>query len=105
MTLGIPGIEDAVAIGSGGFATVYKARQPAFNRTVALKVLSVQGLDEAGRRRFERECQAMGALASHPGIVTIYDAGFTASGLPYLAMEHMPGGSIADRIKSLSVIF
>lgn len=97
--LGIEGIEDAVEIGIGGFGRVYRARQPAFGRTVAVKVLSVTKLDDKSQQRFERECQAMGALSGHPNIVTVFDAGTTSDGRPYLIMEHMSGGSLDDRIR------
>ncbi|MCX7621444.1 MAG: serine/threonine-protein kinase [Acidimicrobiales bacterium] len=97
--LGIEGLQDPVEIGVGGFATVYKAYQPAFRRTVAVKVLAALNLDEAAKERFERECQAMGALSEHPNIVTVYGAGFTTSGRPYLVMAYLPGGALAERLE------
>jgi serine/threonine protein kinase len=75
MDLRIPGLEDVVEVGRGGFATVYRAYQPAFRRTVAVKVLNARDLDERSAERFRRECQAMGLLSEHPSIVTILDAG------------------------------
>src|SRR5436305_9443673 len=96
--LGIEGYEDAAVIGRGGFAVVYRARQRSFNRTVALKVLSGALLDEAANRRFDRERTAIGALSGHPNIVTVYDSGFTGAGVPYLAMEYLARGSLADRL-------
>lgn len=95
----IEGFEDFEVIGQGGFGVVYRARQPRLNRLVAIKVLVVAGMDERTRKRFEREQQAMGSLSSHPAIVTLYDSGFTANGLPYLAMELMEQGSAADRLE------
>jgi serine/threonine-protein kinase PknK len=95
--LGIAGLGPGTPIGRGGFGTVYKADQPAFRRTVAVKVLDGV-LDERAQRRFERECQAMGALSDHPGIVTIFDAGTTGGGAPYLVMAFQPGGSVADKL-------
>ena len=80
----IDGIDDLVEIGRGGFAIVYRGHQTAFRLDVAVKVLSRSGLDADDRRRFERECQAMGLLSDHPGIVTLFDAGFTADGRPYM---------------------
>jgi serine/threonine protein kinase len=96
--LQIEGLQNAVEIGVGGFATVYRADQPAFRRTVAVKVLATRNLDEAARERFERECQAMGSLSEHPNIVTVYGAGFAASGSPYLVMTYLPGGSLQERL-------
>ncbi len=97
--LGIPGLEDAVEIARGGFATIYRARQPAFRRDVAVKVLHAQHLTDEGRLRFERECEAMGSLSAHPGIATLFDAGFTTDSRPYLVMEYRPTGSLADRLE------
>src|SRR5215468_3777269 len=99
--LGIEGLEDPVEIGVGGFATVYKAFQPAFRRTVAVKILAAVNLDEAAKARFERECQAMGSLSEHPNIVTVYGAGFTTAhgSRPYMIMAFLPGGSLAERIE------
>lgn len=94
----IEGIEDLTPVGRGGFATVYRGRQPAFRREVAVKVLQRSSLDSDDRRRFERECQAMGALSGHPGIVTLYDAGFTDDGRPYLVMPFFPDGTLHDRL-------
>ncbi|GGQ81392.1 serine/threonine-protein kinase [Couchioplanes azureus] len=97
LDIGVPGCRDAVEIGRGGFGVVYRVRQPAFSRTVAVKVLAADGLDAAARRRFEREVQAMGRLSGHPHIVTVHQAGFTAAGNPYLLMAYEEGGSLADR--------
>lgn len=102
--LDIEGLEDPVEIGVGGFATVFKAYQPAFRRTVAVKVLATLNLDDAARERFERECQAMGSLSEHPNIVTVYGAGFTTSGRPYLVMAYLPGGSLQERIDEAGAI-
>ena len=89
---GIPGLADAVEIGRGGFATVFRAQQTEFNRPVAAKVLAVE-LDETARLRFQRECQALGSLSDHRGIVPVYTAGVTADGRPYLLMPYLSGGS------------
>src|SRR5436305_4526293 len=96
--LGIDGYEDAAVIGRGGFAVVYRARQRAFHRTVAVKVLSGATVDDATLRRFDRERAAIGTLSGHPNIVTVYDSGLTANGVPYLAMEHLARGSLADEL-------
>jgi serine/threonine protein kinase len=96
--LGIEGITEAVEIGRGGFGVVYRARQPALHRTVAVKLVAVGVLDARSRERFERELHAMGTLSGHPNIVTIYDSGFAANGRPFIVMDYMAGGSVADRL-------
>ncbi|MEV4701962.1 protein kinase domain-containing protein [Actinoplanes sp. NPDC049316] len=95
--IGVPGCRDAVEIGRGGFGVVYRARQPAFSRTVAVKILAADRLDEAARGRFEREIRAMGRLSGHPHIVTVHEAGFTTAGNPYILMAYEEGGSLAGR--------
>jgi hypothetical protein len=96
--LGIEGYERAAPIGRGGFATVYRAWQPGFQRHVAIKVVDPAGLDDDGVHRFERECAAIGALSGHPNIVTVHDHGRTGDGRPYIVMEFMSGGSLGDAI-------
>lgn len=97
--LGIPGVVDAVEIGRGGFGTVYRARQPALGRVVAVKVLHGPAPDGRARTRFERECAAMGSLSGHPHVATVYDAGATADGRLYLLLEFLEGGTLAERIR------
>ena len=94
--LGIEGLTGAVEIGRGGFGVVYRAQQPALERTVAVKVLTVRVVDDEARRRFKREAGITGSLSGHTHIVAVHDAGFTGDGFPYLVMEDMEGGSLAD---------
>lgn len=100
MTLAVDGFEIGEPIGSGGFSRVYRAEQVGFGREVALKVLTVGIESEAQRRAFERECRAMGALASHPSIVTVLSAAMTNDGRPCIAMEYFAGGTLADRLRA-----
>jgi serine/threonine protein kinase len=93
----VDGYVGLVEIGRGGFGVVYQGSQVEFNRTVALKVLTGV-FDDSARARFERECQALGSLSGHPNIVTVYAAGFTRDGRPFLAMEYRPGGSLGQRL-------
>ncbi|MBY8863371.1 protein kinase [Nocardia sp. CA2R105] len=81
------GFTDAVEIGRGGFGVVYRSRQVALNRMVAVKVLTTD-LDADNRARFIREQRAMGLLTGHPNIVTVLEVGATASGQPYLVMPY-----------------
>lgn len=96
--LGIDGFEDAIEVGRGGFSVVYRAWQPAFRRTVAVKVLIADGFDEDTRIRFGREISAMGQLSDHPNIVTVHHAGTTAFGNPYIVMAYEAGGTLADQL-------
>jgi len=88
-------------IGRGGMGAVYKAREKALDRMVALKILPPEiGQDPAFAERFAREAQAMARL-SHPNIVTIYSFGQRGStsptasdGLYYFIMEYVDGLSL-----------
>jgi serine/threonine protein kinase len=86
-------------IGRGAMGVVYLAHDPRLQRRVAVKTYILpDGISEEliaeFHERFLREAQAAASL-SHPGIVTIYDAGDDASlGLSYIAMEYVPGRSL-----------
>lgn len=94
----IPGYESLSQIGKGGFSRVYAGEQAKLKRVVAIKVLNFGLSDEADRRSFERECELMGRVSTHPNIVTVHDTAFTDNGQPCIVMEHYPGGSIAELI-------
>lgn len=95
--LGIEGLSEYRQIGSGGFAVVYSANEEGAGRLVAVKVL--HSVNEAGRRRFERERRTMGRTTGHANIVTMFRSGFTeADNRPYLVMEYLDGGSLRDRL-------
>lgn len=96
--LGIEGYAQGILVGQGGFGNVYKCYDPKFERTVAVKVLAAPALDENVRRRFETECRSIGALSGHPHIAAVYDSGINQWGRPYIVMEFMPGGSLADAV-------
>jgi hypothetical protein len=92
------GYENLTRIDQGGFAVVYRGLDTRFDRTVALKILRSDTLNERQLRRFNAECLAAGRLSSHPNIVTVYDAGTTSGHRPWLAMEYCSGGSLAHRL-------
>jgi YVTN family beta-propeller protein len=94
---GYAGFEE---LGRGGFATVYRARQVAFDRTVVVKVLHGADFSPDALRRFHTECRTIGSLDWHPHIVVVYDAGTLEAGTPYLVMEYLPGGSLEDRLEA-----
>jgi eukaryotic-like serine/threonine-protein kinase len=85
-------------LGRGGFGVVYKARDLSLERIVALKVLHPQlTVDAQFLARFRREAQTL-ARINHPNVVTIHEIG-EVEGKVYIAMEFLPGGSLADRLK------
>jgi serine/threonine-protein kinase len=82
-------------LGAGGMGVLYLASDPLLQRTVAIKVLSVQS-DEL-RERFAREARSAASL-KHNHIVTIYDVG-EDGGYPFLAMEYVDGETLAELIR------
>ncbi len=84
-------------IDRGGMATVFKAYDPRFQRTVAVKLLPQQMMhDPEFRERFTREARTIARL-EHPAIVPVYDFG-EENGQPYLVMRLMLGGSLQHRL-------
>lgn len=95
----IPGFDVQDRIGFGGFATVYRARQPGLERTVAIKVVHrTRGANDEILRRFRRECQAIGSLTGAPAVMTVFDLGTTPDGDPYLVLEYLDGGSLQEEL-------
>ncbi len=91
-----PQLEILELIGKGGMGAVYKARQPALDRFVALKILAPRSggdLDFAGR--FTREARALAKL-NHPNIVGVYDFGVVAGIPPAVEPGILPGGETTD---------
>ncbi|MBX3135939.1 serine/threonine protein kinase, partial [Candidatus Obscuribacterales bacterium] len=87
-------------LGSGGMSVVYKAKQLAVNRHVAIKTIRVQ-LDAKPvyRERFEREISSLCAL-SHPNVVTVYDCIIGEDGQPYVVMDYLRGRSLETLIEA-----
>lgn len=81
-------------IAHGGMGRVFAGRDLFLGRTVAIKILRKP--DPVGQARFEQEVRLTARL-QHPGVVTIYDAGFWPSGEPFLVMKLVLGRSL-DRV-------
>jgi serine/threonine-protein kinase len=76
---------------------VYRARQVALSRVVALKMILAGGhAGEAELARFRTEAEAIARL-QHPNIVQVYEVG-EHEGKPFLALEFCPGGSLDRRL-------
>ena len=86
-------------IGRGAMGVVYEARDPALDRTVALKVIQPSAEGEAARvfeERFLAEARIAAAL-QHPGIVVVHDVGRDpATGTLFIALELLRGQTLAD---------
>ena len=93
------GFDEVVEVGRGGFGTVFRARQQALDRTVAIKILSTD-LDPESRDRFFREQQAMGRLSGHPNIVHVFEVGVTDSDRPYLVMPYHRRDSLGRQVRA-----
>jgi len=94
----VPGYKIIGEIGRGGMGVVYEALQLSLNRTVALKmVLSGFQGGSKGLSRFRAEAAILARL-QHPNIVQIYEIG-EAVGRPYLALEFVAGGSLAQHLR------
>jgi serine/threonine-protein kinase len=93
----IPGYSIIGELGRGGMGVVYRARQERLNRAVALKmILAGEHAPPEAAVRFLGEAEAVARL-HHPNIVQVHAFG-EHDGRPYLEMEYVAGGSLADRL-------
>jgi serine/threonine protein kinase len=97
-SISIPGVVLQGRIGRGASSTVYVGVQARFHRRVAVKVLNAADPENHAARLFINECLTLGRLSNHPGIVTVFDGDMTPDGRPYLIMEYLAGGSLADEL-------
>jgi serine/threonine-protein kinase len=80
---------------------VFLAHDEILNRDVAIKILREEYADdEEFVRRFRREAQRAASF-NHSNIVHIYDWGCTEDGTYYMAMEHVPGGTLKEHISEM----
>src|SRR5215813_10022798 len=78
-------------LGQGGMSVVFKARHLLMKKAVAIKVMLPQlVLNPQSLKRFQQEASASSSL-SHPNVITVYDFGVSAQGLPYLVMDLLSG--------------
>ena len=85
-------------LGGGGMAEVHLARDEVLGRDVALKILRERlAKDEVFLKRFRREARSAATL-NHPNVVQVYDQRRSQDGAYYIAMEHVSGGTLKERI-------
>ena len=90
--------EIVAPLGAGGMGEVYRARDTALKRDVAIKVLPEYWLHDPERlRRFELEAQAAATL-NHPNVVSIFHVG-RYDGSPYIVTELLQGETLRDRMR------
>src|SRR5438132_13919209 len=86
-------------ISRGGAGVVFRARDEALHREVALKFLRAGPLaSRDDTRRLFLEARAAARL-NHPGIVPVFEIGGADDAQPFLAMAFLPGGTLAQRLK------
>ena len=82
-------------IGRGGTAEVWRCTDEALQRSVALKLVTASGGEDAGR--VGDEARLLASL-SHPGLVPVYDAGTDDAGRPWVVMELVDGETLSQAI-------
>jgi tRNA A-37 threonylcarbamoyl transferase component Bud32 len=85
-------------LGSGGFADVFLYEQNMPRRQVAVKVMLSEVVNDQVRQMFQAEANLMAQLSAHPSILTVYQAGVSSDGRPYLVME-LCSAVLADRYR------
>ena len=91
-------------IGEGGMGAVYEAEHLQIGRLVAVKVLHPKESQKPEAvTRLEHEARVAGRIG-HPNICEVYDIGRLPDGSPYLVMERLHGGTLAERIQQLGVV-
>jgi tetratricopeptide (TPR) repeat protein len=104
----LPGLELVEVLGSGGMGVVFRAWQPRLDRFVAVKLLRDAHAGGTGQReRFLQEARAVARL-QHPNLVQLFEFGEVpsadgAASRPYLVLEYVSGGSLADLFHSLTL--
>ncbi len=87
-------------LAAGGMGIVYLGRHLRIERKVAIKLPRSHVLrDQTMLRRFQAEAMAAVQIA-HPGVVNVFDFGVASDGIPYLVMELLEGGPLAERMSA-----
>lgn len=97
-----PGFTFIRLLGSGGFADVFLYEQHLPRRQVAIKVLHPQVVNPRVRDMFQAESQLMPQLSTHPSILTVFEAGVSHDGRPYVVTEVCSSG-YGERFRAESI--
>jgi serine/threonine protein kinase len=95
----LPGYDGLEVIAQGGSSVVFRGRDVALDRPVAIKVLPRLAGDPSSSERFRREKEIAALLGRHPHIVQVLDAGEAADSSSFLVMEYFELGSLADQLR------
>jgi tetratricopeptide (TPR) repeat protein/tRNA A-37 threonylcarbamoyl transferase component Bud32 len=85
-------------IGKGAMGEVYRAKDTRLRRSVALKFLSDDQMDDRARKRFLREAQAVSRL-DHPNVCMVYEINEAPDGRMYIVMGYYGGESLKQRLQ------
>jgi serine/threonine protein kinase len=86
-------------IGEGGSCAVFAAKHPALRGSLALKVLHRKLVGDPTTARRMIDEASMIARLQHPGIVEVYDHGYSTDGRPFVVLERLVGESLKDRLR------
>ncbi|HSI61936.1 MAG TPA: WD40 repeat domain-containing serine/threonine protein kinase, partial [Candidatus Saccharimonadia bacterium] len=96
--LSLPGLEDLQELARGGMGVVYRGRETATGRIVAVKMPAMRMWgDEDAMRRFDMEVRSS-ALLDHANVLPVYEVG-RLDDTPFFTMKYASGGSLMDQVK------
>ncbi|MFT6395614.1 MAG: serine/threonine-protein kinase [Bradymonadia bacterium] len=96
--------EDQGLLGSGATGVVRRVRDPSLNRSMAMKVMRSEIMDNPQAvNRFVEEAQTTAQL-QHPGILPIFEIGSDPQGQVYFTMQEVTGGTLKDVIADLHTV-
>ncbi|HEX3475927.1 MAG TPA: serine/threonine-protein kinase [Kofleriaceae bacterium] len=86
-------------LGEGGSCAVFAAEHPGLRVPLAVKVLHRKLVDDPATARRMVDEASMIARLNHPGIVEVYDHGYSTDGRPFVVLERLVGESLSDRLR------
>lgn len=96
--LSLPGLEDLQELARGGMGVVYRGRETATGRLVAVKMPAMRMWgDEDAMRRFDMEVRSS-ALLDHAHVLPVYEVG-RSDDTPFFTMKYASGGSLVDQVR------